>query len=740
MAFGLPGCGDSDSPGGGHAAVGGAGAGGAGPDGGGGRGGQGGAICGTSHAELPTGLETLSWDNGVKETNVREQSFAITVDGKTFALNDEPLYEAVRFDLERPATIYGFSIHWGAIGEAPLEAELSAGLYADFGHNGFDFWAPDPLWTGSKCVGDADADGWTTYALDQPYPLVHPGLVYVAHRAEPGAPVFDFDADFAGDGTCALFADCHSALNLPEALKASYFNGVSFPLQYDYLVRLHVAYTEEPPAQTLFQLKQAVGSAHASFGDYDGDGDDDLVTDGPRLHANQGDGTFVDVTDATGIGVLGIFASGAVFGDYDNDGCMDLFAFAESYSAPDTLLHNGCDGTFSDATSAAGIVDTQSYETCNDPANTRSPTAGASWVDLDGDGFLDLYLANFICWDKGTFYSDTVLHNRGDGTFEDWSTGHGFSTQRRAGRGANAIDYDADGDMDVFVNNYRLQANFLFVGDGSGDVSDKAKLFGAAGSSTNGVYYGHTIGSAFGDLDGDGDFDLVSANLAHPRFYDFSNKTEILLQEPNHHFVDAQGDWLLPSGATGLRYQETHSVPALADFDGDGDLDLIVTAIYDGRPTDFYWGNGDASFVLDSFHSGLTTKNGWGVALADVDLDGDVDAFATDLFENRVPAQGHWLEVRPVGNVSSNRAAVGATVRVTAGGTSQLRYVQGGTGQGGQDSMALHFGLAGETSVEEIVVRYPGGGEVVYSGPFDADQRVWVYEDGAVLPGFSNPP
>ena len=119
--------------------------------------------------------------------------------------------------------------------------------------------------TGTPPV-DADADGWTTYALDQPYELAHPGLVYVAHRAEPGTPVFDFDADFAGDGSCALFADCHSAMNLPEALKASYFNGVSFPLQYDFLVRLHVAYTEEPPAPTLFQLKQEIGSAHASFG------------------------------------------------------------------------------------------------------------------------------------------------------------------------------------------------------------------------------------------------------------------------------------------------------------------------------------------------------------------------------------------------------------------------------------------------------------------------------------------
>ena len=179
-------------------------------------------------------------------------------------------------------------------------------------------------------------------------------------------------------------------------------------------------------------------------------------------------------------------------------------------------------------------------------------------------------------------------------------------------------------------------------------------------------------------------------------------------------------------------------MPALADFDQDGDLDLVITAVYDGRPTDFYRGQGDGTFTLDSYRAGITTENGWGVASSDVDNDGDLDLFATTLFENRgAPAASHWLQVRVVGNAGSNRAGIGATVRVAAGGRTLLRHVQGGSGQGGQDSMYLHFGLGQAAEASQISVTFPGGKAVTYAGPFTADQRIWVYEDGATYLGWA---
>ncbi|MFO0548648.1 MAG: CRTAC1 family protein [Polyangiaceae bacterium] len=746
LAFGAA-CGDDgiQPQGGGGANAGGAGGAGANTQSTGSVGGAGGAapVCGSANGELPAGLETLAWDDSSAATNVREQTFSITVNGSTFTLNDEELNEAVRFDVEHPSVIHGFSVHWGAVDGLAPETELTAGLYADFGYNGFDFWAAEPLFTGTRCAGDLDADGWVTYVIDPPITLEHPGLVYVAHLAEPGSPVFDFDGSTQGAGDCALWDECHSAMNLPKRLLSSFYNGVSFPFQYDYLVRLHLEHTEEvDPAARVFQITDPAfpPSEHVSFGDYDADGYDDVLGSGPRLYKNVGDGSFTEVTAASLVATdavgAPIAATGGVFGDYDNDGCLDVFLYAEAYDKPDKLMRSRCDGTFEDATPASGIVDTQTYESCGDPAlNTRSPTAAAAWLDLDADGYLDLYLANFICWANETFYEDEVWHNRGDGTFESWTAQYGFSSKRTASRGAAPADYDGDGDVDLFVNNYRLQANFLFVNQGDGTFVESAKALGAAGSLSSG-YYGHTIGAAWGDLDGDLRLDLVSANLAHPRFFDFSDRTEILLQQPDGSFVNLAETTDLTNPA-GLRYQETHSVPALADFDNDGRLDLVITAVYDGRPTDFYWGNGDGTFRLDAYHAGLTTENGWGISTSDFDNDGDVDTFLRYPFRNAKSQTGHFAEVKVVGNVASNRAAVGATVWLTAGGVTQLRVVSGGNGKGGQDSAYLHYGLGAASAVESVEVRFPGGAVVEVSGPLPADARIWVFEDGHYETGWA---
>jgi hypothetical protein len=693
--------------------------------------------CGTAGGALPEGLVELKHDDGQAKTHLREQTFEITVNTTTYALNEHVLHEAVRFELEHPARVHGFAVQWAALPADPA-AELAAGLYADFGYNGFDFWAPDPLWTGTRCAGELQPGAWTTYRFAQPVELPHPGLVYVAHRAEPQAPVFFFDESTAGAGKCEKFDECHSALNLPEAETGSFFNGLSFSLQYDYLVRLYVEYTDQlDPAQRLFQPEDFAEKGHVSFGDYDDDGYDDLVTEGPTLYRNRGDGTFEDATASAGLTAMGLQASGGVWGDYDNDGCLDLLLYAESYTAPDTLLHSSCDGTFTDVTAESGIVDQQGYNDCGTPGQVRSPTAAAAFIDLDADGLLDIYFANFICWDKETYYSDTVFHNLGGGKFEDWSAQHGFSSKRLAGRGANPVDYDGDGDVDLFVNTYRLQPNLFFENNGDGTFLERAGGVGLAGEKSGINYFGHTIGAAWGDLDNDGDFDQVAANLAHPRFFGISDKTQVLLRGESGKYTDLAGDWAMPASAAGLRYQETHSVPALADFDNDGVLDLVLTAVYDGRPMDFYWGKGDGTFRLDAYHAGLTTKNGWGIAVSDIDNDGDVDVFAHRPFRNTLaPHKGHWLQVRAVGGISANRAALGATVRVTAAGVQRMRHVQGATGSGNQDSMYLHFGLGEAAEAESISVVFPGGKTVHYDGPFQAGRRVWVYEDGTSKVGW----
>jgi len=656
------------------------------------------------------------------------------------ALAEQNLYEAARFSIDRPARVVGFGVRWGSLpADAPADAEIRAGVYSDFGHNGFDFWRADPLADLSRCASEVTADEWTDYVLPSAVVVTQPSLLYVAHeRAGAGAPAFRFDQTPAD--SCDVFDDCASSINLFHAGAGS-FTGTTFPFQYDYEVRLYLQYTEPAPTDLVFdELPDSALGNRVAFGDYDGDGFDDFVTAGPKLMRGRGDGTFEDVTAASDLAAMGISGSG-VWGDYDNDGCVDLFVFAESMTASDSLLHANCDGTFSNVTATTGIDDVQSYEDCGDAANTHAPTPAAAFVDLDADGLLDLYVGNFICWSLGTFYSDQVWHNEGDGTFTDWSGAHGFSMERTPSRAVVPADTDGDGDMDIFVGNYRLVKNLYFRNIGGGEFLEEGRLSGLRGHADargGATYYGHTIGAAWGDLDNDGDLDLLEANLAHPRFFDFSDKTRVLLNDGRGHFIDSAGDWTTPASDAGLRYHETHSSPVLADFDADGNLDLVITEVYDGRPTDFYWGNGDGRFRLDELHSGITTQNGWGAAAADWDNDGDLDLAATTLFENR-RAGGHFLEVRVIGDVASNRYGLGATVAVLAGGRRVIRQVSSGSGQGCQDSPTLHFGLGDLSSATRIEVTFIGGGVVGFDGPFDADQRLWLYESGRVAAGWAPP-
>jgi hypothetical protein len=166
----------------------------------------------------------------------------------------------------------------------------------------------------------------------------------------------------------------------------------------------------------------------------------------------------------------------------------------------------------------------------------------------------------------------------------------------------------------------------------------------------------------------------------------------------------------------------------------------VVTAVYDGRPTDFYWGVGDGTFVADALHAGISTRNGWGVAVSDVDQDGDPDLHTTTLFEKRGQPEAHYLQVRVVGNVDANRAAIGATVTVTTPTKTRVSFVSGGNGQGNQSSQTLSFGLGADDTVDGIQVRFPGGKVVDFPGPIQADAKVWLYEDGTLATGTSQPP
>ena len=445
-----------------------------------------------------------------------------------------------------------------------------------------------------------------------------------------------------------------------------------------------------------------IHGGRVAWGDYDGDGWEDLLVNGCRLFRNEGDGTFLEVTPEVGLEGNG---SGGVWGDYDNDGHLDIFMISGS---SDALWRNGGpdpSGTvrFDNVTSEAGGV-----------SNFIS-TEGAGWADADGDGFLDLYLANYEVW-KGTSSKperDQFFMSDGDGAFTECLESAGMLPrfgEKKAGRGVNWGDFDDDGDQDCFVSNYRLQENFLWENDGTGHFRNTACFRGVAGMEKDG-WWGHTIGSEWGDYDNDGDLDLVTANLAHPRYIEFSNTTRLYENTgpPDHLFVDRRE-------AAGIVFEETHSDPSWGDVDGDGYLDLYLTSVYQGRRSFLYLNNGDGSFRDVTHLAGVRHLNGWGCAFCDYDRDGDLDLAVAggglQLLGNR-GNDNHWLEVKVVGS-RSNRSGIGTRItlkrkREDGADQVQIREVQGGKGTTNQHSMTQFFGLSDDPSPVELTVRFPSG-------------------------------
>ncbi len=655
----------------------------------------------------------------------------------TYRLNDQVVHGAAGFKLDRPGTVVGVSARWDDLeGEEPVAATLT--LFPDFSSDGYVFDVDNPYGTATRCLTAADQESWITYLLPEEIRVDQPLHVFAGYSRDPES---ETQPDLLMEETYNEAEPFYSGVRFPDVDEEVYYGGSAFPW-YTWQVRLAVVYDEEIPDEDKpFRVDSALSaSSRVAWGDYDGDGDDDLMTSGPSLYRNDGDGVFTDVTSAA-LPSAGISVSGGVWGDMDNDGCLDFFGQSGSYTTGDLLLKSGCDGTFSDVTLESGITDFQDTRDCDDDGGgDYAPTEGSGWFDMDGDGYLDLYMASYECpeYSDATdpdyfgYYRDRLYRNNGDGTFTDYTDVYNVDSGVYAGRGVTTGDVDQDGWTDLFVSNYRLNPNFYFQNSG-GVLSEIA-----ADNGTQGTYrrrygtYGHTIGSAFGDIDNDGDFDLVSANLAHPFYYHFSDPTQILINDGSGMFTDE-------ASARGIYYRETHSNPTLFDADNDGDLDLFITAVYPERDSDLYLNDGAGNFTLTNYESGLLVRNGWGAAASDVDADGDVDVVAYSLFTNHHDEDGrHWLQVTAVGGMRgsdtalgvANRSAIGAVVSVEAGGQRQLRHVSGGSGTSVQDSLTQHFGLGDADAVDELRVLFPGGAEVIVEDP-GVDRRIWVCEDGA---------
>jgi hypothetical protein len=407
--------------------------------------------------------------------------------------------------------------------------------------------------------------------------------------------------------------------------------------------------------------------------DIDNDGWTDVCGSTGIWHNNQGKGF-------TRVGEGGSF----VAADFDNDGYVDLFDYSRM-----KLYHNNQGKGFTEVPI---------------PALPATVSRGACWGDFNGDGFVDLYVGGYEDWDKGITYPSFILMNQGGKSFNLTWTAAQYRT-----RGVTACDFNRDGNLDIYVSNYRLQPNQLWLNSGNSVFRDAAAEYNVVATSP-GFDGGHSIGACWGDFDNDGFMDLFAGNFAHRDTRGDQPKSRFLRNmgpSKSYKFEDL--------GTCGVFYQESYATPAAADFDNDGNLDLFFTTVYGiasfntpNYPV-LFKNQGHFKFEDVTAASGLAKlPPTYQAAWADFKHDGRMDLVTGGkLFVNQCLPK-HWLEVRLHGDGKHvNRSAIGAQVRVLLKDKTLTRQVEAGTGEGNQNDLTLHFGLGEIGGTTHLEIFWP---------------------------------
>jgi len=451
------------------------------------------------------------------------------------------------------------------------------------------------------------------------------------------------------------------------------------------------------------------GHSRASIADLNGDGHDDVVSFATDPVAFLGDGAGGFVAADPPLFPAGIGTNNLVLGDLDNDG--DIDAFASTWTDPEgenpnRILRNDNEDGFV-AVEDAGV-------------ETFDPTGAAALGDGNNDGILDVYWGNWlVTYPEAPAYNDKYMVGHGDGTFTDMTEEAGMVKENAEPcYGVSWTDVNNDGLAEVWVGNYQFKDNFLYWNLGDGTFEDRAGELGLTNDG-NGPWGGHTYGGDWGDFDNDGDLDLFEPNLSHPRTMPLSDDSRLLVNQgpPDYNFVDKTEEY-------GFIYDEGDVNAAWGDYDNDGDLDIVISALYQNHYFKFYRNDGD-HFADITYETNAIVNDAVGAVWSDVDEDGDLDLIVMDrmgaqrnqLFINRVGQENNWLELDLVGT-TANRDAIGARVVVEAGGIKMTRLVKGGgRHMNAQDSHVVHFGLGKAENIDSVTVYWPGGTAEDFSPP-----------------------
>ncbi len=505
----------------------------------------------------------------------------------------------------------------------------------------------------------------------------------------------------------------------------------------------------------------------AAFLDYDNDGWLDIVVltgrrleHTPReavirLYRNNRDGTFVDVTDKSGLG-RSVWACGITIGDYDNDGYDDIFITCWGQNI---LFHNKGDGTFEDVTEKAGLL----HE------GIRYGT-GCTWIDYDRDGKLDLFVSHYLVFDfahvqprgkdpacnwKGIGVNcgpgglpkegPRLYHNNGNGTFVDVTAKAGLSSVKPGyGLTAVAADLDGDGWQDLYLACDSTQSAF-YRNNHDGTFSEQGLERGVALNEDGQEQAG--MGLGIGDFNNDGYLDILKTH--------FADDAPALYQNNGKGFFR---DVAARSGL-GVETRFVSWGAGIVDLDNDGSPDLFFSTgmifpevehelpAYPNKTPSVVFrnlGNGKFEEMFKEAGPGIAESHcSRGVAFGDFDNDGDLDILIVNLNEppsllrNDVTGNHHWLKVLLDGT-ESNRSAIGAQVIASYEGRRQIQTVLAQSSYLSVNDRRLHFGL-GQAASADLEIRWPNG-RLEQITKVMADQLVVIKEGSGVIRNVHLPP
>ena len=442
-----------------------------------------------------------------------------------------------------------------------------------------------------------------------------------------------------------------------------------------------------------------------------------------RLFHNNGDGTFTDVTEKSGIAGIG-YSMGVAAGDFDNDGFVDLYVTGVNQNQ---LLHNNGDGTFTDVTAKAHVPGTI-------PGKGKAWSVTAGWLDYNNDGLLDLFVVNYLDYDLKTAGScsqnkivtycspddfkglpNILYKNNGDGTFTDVSIPSHVAQYTNKGMGVAFADYDGDGFMDIFVSNDTFP-NLLLHNNGDGTFTDEATTAGVAYNEMGRTVAG--MGADFRDLDNDGKPDIFHTAM-------FGDSFPLYKNLGGSQFEDSTSAARLTASTS----RNTAWGVGAYDFSNDGRKDLFTanSAILDNSqevehrpyelPNSLFQNLGKLTFADVSATAGKSfaiAAAHRGSAFGDLNNDGKVDIVVTvlngppEILINKTATHNHWILLKLVG-VRDNRDGIGTQVKITTAHGDQYNGAVTAVGYNSSSDKRVHFGLGDDTVIQKIELRWPTG-------------------------------